>query len=248
MYLKAIILVAGMGSRLKPLTNEKPKCLTEVNGIPILTNALTILANNNVKETVLVIGYLGDLLKEVIGDSFSNMKINYVENNIYNKTNTAYSLSKGLEAIGQYESIFILEGDVYFENDLFSRMCIIEDKNLTALEKYNPNLDGSFVELNKAGFVVDWVHKKNRRSDYVVETKFKTVNIHRFDEAFVKEKLKPALDEQIEKYEGNVPMEDVMRVIVTKDSSLVKGFEVSEYKWFEIDNINDLKIAEEIFK
>jgi choline kinase len=55
---KAIILVAGMGTRLKPRTDNTHKCLTEVNGCKILVNALTQLKNNSVDETILVVGYL----------------------------------------------------------------------------------------------------------------------------------------------------------------------------------------------
>ena len=84
--MKAIILVAGMGTRLKPLTNEIPKCLTEVNGKPILINMIENLEKRGIEETILLIGYLGEKIKEKIDNIFGNMKITYVENKIYDKT------------------------------------------------------------------------------------------------------------------------------------------------------------------
>lgn len=247
MVSKAIILVAGMGSRLKPLTDKQPKCLTEVNGKAILKNALEILAQNRVAETTLVVGYLDDAVREAIGASYKDMPISYVENADYAKTNTAYSLLLGMNYLNGFDQLFILEGDVFFEERLFAELMKDSNPNLTALEKYNPSLDGTFAEVDSEWNVVDWVHKKNRTPDYVVETKHKTVNIHKFSQEFADRKLKPALAEQVERFQGNVPLEDVMRLIVTWDHHLVKGFDTGTYKWFEIDDMNDLKIAEKIF-
>ena len=89
------ILVAGMGTRLRPLTDTNHKCLTEVNGVPILLNALKVLNNNKFSRVILVVGYLREQIKEVIGDAYQNMKIEYAVNSIYSKTNTSYSLELG---------------------------------------------------------------------------------------------------------------------------------------------------------
>ena len=109
---EAIILVAGMGTRLRPLTDTNHKCLTEVNGVPILLNALKVLNNNKFSRVILVVGYLREQIKEVIGDAYQNMKIEYAVNSIYSKTNTSYSLELGLEKITGENEVYIFEGDV----------------------------------------------------------------------------------------------------------------------------------------
>lgn len=170
--MKAVILVAGMGTRLKPLTNNVPKCLTEVNGKSILVNMLENLAKNNIEESILVIGYLGNKIKERIGDMFGSMKIKYVENDIYDKTNTSYSLYLALKNMDISDSILILEGDVFFEEKLLTEFLSQNFENSAIVQKYNPSLDGSFVAISN-NLITDWVHKKVRPQNFVVEDKFK---------------------------------------------------------------------------
>lgn len=96
------------GNETRPLTDTNHKCLTEVNGVPILLNALKVLNNNKFSRVILVVGYLREQIKEVIGDAYQNMKIEYAVNSIYSKTNTSYSLELGLEKITEkMRSIFL---------------------------------------------------------------------------------------------------------------------------------------------
>tara|TARA_Y100000310_G_scaffold341988_1_gene443218 strand:- start:922 stop:1674 length:753 start_codon:yes stop_codon:yes gene_type:complete len=244
---KAIILVAGIGTRLKPLTDTVPKCLTEVNGKSILFNMLEQLNSVGVEETILVIGYLGNQIKERIGDKFGNMKITYLKNDIYNQTNTSYSLLVGLNDLEIDDNLLVLEGDVFFERSLLINFLNDGFLTSTVVQKYNPNLDGSFVELN-GDKVVDWIHKKTRPTDFTIEDKFKTVNIHKFDNLFLKNVLKPVLNRHVEEKKGTEPIEFVMQDIVKEKHGKIHAFETGTLKWFEIDNIAELRIAEEMFK
>lgn len=246
--MKAITLVAGRGTRLKPLTDKTHKCLTEVNGRAILVNMLENLESLGLEETILVVGYLGDQIKGRIGNKFGKMKISYVENPSYERTNTSYSLWMALKDLEVEDKLSILEGDVFFEKELLKKFLADGFSTSTVVQKYNPNLDGSFVELDEDNLVIDWVHKKIRPADFTLEDKFKTVNIHKFDKVFVEGILKPTLEQHVEKKEGLEPIEYVMRDIVTNKGGRVHAFEVGKLKWFEIDDIKELKLAEEIFK
>lgn len=244
--MEAVILVAGIGIRLKPLTDNVPKCLTEVCGKAILDNGLEILEQNGIKRTTLVIGYLGDKIRERIGDKFGDMDIRYVENKIYSKTNTSHSLFLAIKDLNLDSALLILEGDVFFENRLLIKFLSNEFLTSTVVQKYNPNLDGSFVEV-KETVVVDWIHKNKRKRDFTIEDKFKTVNIHKFNSPFVNNLLKPVLEQHAEKEEGKEPIEYILQDIVTKRDGIIHAFETGDLKWFEIDDANDLKIAEAIF-
>lgn len=245
--MEAIILVAGRGIRLKPLTNDIPKCLIEVNGKVILDNALEIFEQNGIKKVTLVIGYFGNKIKQHICDKFKGMDIHYVENKFYDQTNTSYSLWLALKNLDPSGALLILEGDVFFEKKLIMEFLCDESTTSTAVQKYNSTLDGSFVELRN-GNVVDWIHKNNRRPDFIVDGKFKTVNIYKFDSSFVNNLLKPVLRQHIEEKKGEEPLEYVMQDIITKRMGIINAFDVGNLKWFEIDDVGDLKIAEEIFK
>lgn len=245
---KAIILVAGMGTRLKPLTLKNHKCLTKVGNTPILYNALHNLQEEGVKEIVLVVGYLADAIKKQVGDVFEGVKIIYKENKIYDKTNTSYSLKLGLETVEDYDSVLLLEGDVFFEKALIHRLVQDLHPNATILENYREELDGTFVEKDRDGYVIDWTHKSKRESGYILTDKYKTVNIHKFERKFVESVLYPALQLICRQSDGKAPLENAMREIVRNNHRAIFGLCTKGDKWFEIDDVKDLSIAERIFE
>lgn len=243
----AIILVAGKGTRLKPLTLHTHKCLTKVNGKEILFNALDKLAGNGIRHVTLVVGYLGDTIRAEVGSDHKGMSISYVENDIFDITNTSYSLLLGLKDQGEYDELFVLEGDVFFSDEIFRRLTEDSHVNATLLEPYRPDLDGTFVELNDEGFVADWTHKSMREAGYEVESKYKTINLHKFSKEFVDKVLFPDVEEICREKEGKEPLENVMRKIVREDHDAVYGVLSGGMKWYEIDDIDDLHRAESIF-
>lgn len=245
---KAIILAAGMGTRLKPLTLENHKCLTEVNGIPILENALGILERNDFKEVVLVVGYLKEQIKQKTGGHFGRMLVTYVENDAYKNTNTSCSLKLGLDKIDLCDELVVLEGDVFFENQVLINLLNMAEENATVLEPYNSDLDGTFAELGSDHYVVDWTHKSQRPEHYTLEDKYKTVNIHKFGREFLRDVLRPNLLDSVETYEGKEPIENVMMRIVRANPKMVKGMVLRGEKWWEIDDVKDLHIAEALFQ
>ena len=248
MIRKAIILVAGMGTRLKPLTLSNHKCLTKVNGTPILFNAMENLRRAGVEETLLVVGYLADAIKDTVGENYNGMKISYAENPVYDQTNTSYSLFLGLQRLGGYDSLLLLEGDVFFEKLLMDRLLADSHDNATVLEGYRPDLDGSFAEIDHDGYVIDWTHKSMREEGYTLDDKYKTVNIHRFEKKFVDTYLYTALDRSCSEKQGREPIENVMRDIVRNNHRAVYGVMTEGCRWYEIDDLKDLAEAERIFK
>lgn len=244
---KAIILVAGMGTRLKPLTLNHHKCLTEIHGTPILLNALSMLEKCGIEQTTLVVGYLKEQLYEKIGFAFGKMQIVYAENDIFDQTNTAWSLKQGLEQTQGYDELYLLEGDVFFERTVLERLQLDFAPNATILEMWNPDLDGTFVELGKDGYVIDWTHKSCRPNGYTVEDKLKTVNIHRFCRDFVQNRLIPNLNATLDSFLYTASFEVVMESLVKVNPHEVKGIILHGEKWFEIDNAEDLQKAELLF-
>lgn len=245
---KAIILAAGMGTRLKPLTLENHKCLTEVNGIPILENALRILARNDFSQAVLVVGYLKEQIRRKAGDHFGNMLITYAENDAYKDTNTSCSLRLGLDKIDACDELIVLEGDVFFENQILTDLLDTAEENATVLEPYHADLDGTFAELGPDHYVVDWTHKSQRPERYILEDKYKTVNIHKFGQNFLRNILRPNLLNSVEMFSGKEPLENVMMRIVRANPNMIRGMVLHGQKWYEIDDMDDLQKAEKAFQ
>lgn len=112
--MKAVILAAGKGTRLRPLTFTRPKPLLEILNISILEHNLSQL-NGLVKEVVLIVGYLGEEIYQKIGPKFGNLKIKYLWQKRINGTGTAAKTSYPLLE----DKFLLLNGDdLYFKEDL----------------------------------------------------------------------------------------------------------------------------------
>jgi histidinol-phosphate/aromatic aminotransferase/cobyric acid decarboxylase-like protein/choline kinase len=247
--MKAIILAAGLGNRLKPLTDSVPKCLTEVGGTSILANALECLDRSPVEEAVLVVGYLAEWIREFGGSRHGRLKIRYVENDRYGQTGTAASLLLAFKDLGTVETpVLVLEGDVFFEQAVLDSLVAHGGENVTVVEKYHPALDGTFTAVDGESFVSGWWHASRRPRGFVLEDKFKTVNLHRFSPAFVRETLVPALERVTADSRGEAPMEFAMEEIVGRNGKLIQALETGGARWCEIDDLDDLERAERLFR
>lgn len=244
----AIILAAGMGTRLRPLTETDHKCMTKVCGTPIVLQALLTLQQCQFDEVIVVIGYLADRLMQQIQEFDLDIKITFVENAMFDQTNTIYSLWKGMERLGQYDELYIIEGDVFFERAVLERLIHSAGENATVLEPYNERLEGTFVELDSDGYVVDWRHKSEQPEGYSLCNKFKTVNIHKLSKKFVQDILQKEISENRMPTVMNKPIEKIMRRIVTAHPDIIYGEVLHGEKWWEIDDTDDLHIAETIFQ
>ncbi|MHA1293073.1 MAG: phosphocholine cytidylyltransferase family protein [Promethearchaeota archaeon] len=133
--MQAIILAAGRGVRLSPITDKIPKCLVEINGIPFLINTLDALSTHKeINEVIIVIGYKKEMIKSLIGNSYKGLKIKYVENDIWDKTNNIYSLWMASDLIK--EDLILLEGDVFFEHKILDPIFNEKEKNIVLVATY----------------------------------------------------------------------------------------------------------------
>jgi choline kinase len=239
---RAVVLVAGMGSRLGPRARHVPKCLTTVGGTPVLTNALRHLEAVGVRETILVVGYMAEVVQHRIGGEFGRMRIAYRTNSVFETTGTSRSLWLGLDGIR--ENVLVLEGDVFFEASVLARL-LAASPDATLVERWSPRLDGSVVVLDAHGNVSAWIHKKDRPPGFCPEGTYKTVNIHRFSRAFLDNEILPALDVELERDGGREPIETPLARIVG-GGGRIHAVQAGG-RWIEIDDENDLKTAEAMF-
>ncbi len=115
--MQAMMLAAGMGKRLKDLTSDNTKCMLEVHGKSLLERALDILVDNGITKMVLVVGYKGENVIELIGDNYRGMPIEYINNPIYNETNNIYSLYLAKKQLEEDDTL-LLESDLIFEPEI----------------------------------------------------------------------------------------------------------------------------------
>lgn len=128
--MKAILLAAGIGSRIRPLTDDKPKSLLEVNGRTILQNMLENVEACGMTDVIVITGYLEDMIKSYISEHFPSLNVTYIRNEKYLDTNTGYSLMLTKDAVGD-DSFIKFDADVIFEKAILQKL--IEDTHETAL-------------------------------------------------------------------------------------------------------------------
>jgi choline kinase len=115
--MKVVILAAGIASRLRPLTEQTPKCLLEVGGRPILRRLLEDLAALDRREITIVLGYLGSAIRDAVGAWRLPLDVRFVENAEYASTNNGYSTLLAAPAAGGHEML-LLDADIVCEREV----------------------------------------------------------------------------------------------------------------------------------
>jgi len=146
--MKALILAAGLGSRLQHKTKNIPKAMVEVNGLPIITHQLLALKENDIIDVGIVLGYKGGLLKQYLLDSHPDIHFSFFINNDYSHSNSAYSFYIASEYI-KNEHYIHLNCDIIFSDHLLRKIIESRYENVIAI-RTDIELDGrmEYVSLS----------------------------------------------------------------------------------------------------
>ena len=244
--MQAIILAAGMGRRLGELTQGNTKCMIKVNGVRLIDRMLTQLCALNLNRVVIVAGYKGKELVEHIGDRYNDrLKIEWAWNPVYDKTNNIYSLSIVKQQL-QEDDTLLIESDLIFDDKMFSMILADPYPNLALVAKYETWMDGTMVCIDSDNNIVNFVPRKAFNYDEV-DSYYKTVNIYKFSREFSERVYVPFLDAYCRVMGNNEYYEQVLRVITLLDKAELKALPIGNERWYEIDDVQDLDIAENIF-
>lgn len=243
--MQAIILAAGMGKRLKELTSEATKCMVKVNGVSMIDRMMGHLDKLGLSRIVVVVGYEGQKLMDYIDALGVSTPVVYVDNNIYNKTNNIYSLYLAKDYLVQEDTI-LLESDLVFEEAVLHKLIHHPYPSLVLVDKFESWMDGTVVTLDEQDNIKSFVAKRefdfNRIDEY-----YKTVNIYKFSKEFSELYYVPFLEIYCKALGTNEYYEQVLKVITFLDDPHIKAVKLDGEKWYEIDDVQDLDIAETIF-
>lgn len=243
--MQAIILAAGMGKRLGDYTKNNTKCMVPVNGTPLIDRVLKQLSVLALNRVVIVVGYEGKKLIEYLGNEKDGLKIEYVNNPVYDKTNNIYSLALAKDKMVEDDTL-LLESDLIFDDGMFSLLLDNPYPNLALVAKYESWMDGTMVRVDKDNNIVNFVPKA--AFDYKeTDSYYKTVNIYKFSKEFSLTKYVPFLDAYTKAVGNNEYYENVLRIISFLNSHDLKALPITNERWYEIDDKQDLDIAEALF-
>ena len=243
--MQAIILAAGMGSRLKELTKNNTKCMVKVNGVTLIDRMLHQIEKNKIDRIIIVVGYKGEILKEYINSLDIKIPITFVENPIYNKTNNIYSLYLAREYLTKDDTL-LFESDLIFEDNLITMLIDDPRPTLALVDKYEAWMDGTCVKIDENSNIDAFVPGSKFKYDEIDEY-YKTINIYKFSKNFSETHYVPFLEAYSKALGNNEYYEQVLKVITMLDDSELKAKKINGEKWYEIDDAQDLDIAETIF-
>lgn len=239
--MQGLILAAGMGKRLGEYTECIPKVLIEVGGKPLLLHALDRLREQGVGETIIVIGYRGDLVRDCCGSEYMGMKIVYVENPIYETTNNVYSFYLGAKEVK--EELLLVEGDILFFPEILTKALETKRACNIVVSKYNAQTMNGTVILARGEKAEALITKSKQGEDFDYSGVWKTVNIYYFSDEFFQKKLAPAVELYVSNGNLNRYYELVLGALIYYDDDDIAIVPVEAENWFEIDDERDLQIA-----
>ena len=235
-----------MGRRLGEKTKDNTKCMVEVNGVRLIDRLLTQLSELHLNRVVIVVGYKRENLMQYIGHRYDDrLHIEYVENPVYDRTNNIYSLALAKDKM-QEDDTLLIESDLIFSDRILPMIASHPYPNLALVAKYESWMDGTVVRIDQDMNIVNFISKQAFSYDDV-DKYYKTVNVYKFSRDFSRYKYIPFLEAYCQALGNNEYYEQVLRVITLLDGSDLKALPVGDEPWYEIDDVQDLDIAETLF-
>ena len=243
--MQAIILAAGMGKRLKELTQNNTKCMVKVNGVTLIDRMLHQIDKQHLSRIIIVVGYEGQKLIDYIGTLGIQTPIVFINNQVYDKTNNIFSLALAKDWL-EKEDTLLFESDIIFEDAVLEVLVSDPRDTLALVDKYEPWMDGTCVKISENDDIIDFVPGKkfdfSDTSEY-----YKTVNLYKFSKHFSESHYVPFLEAYQAALGENEYYEQVLRVIAMLDEPVIKAKRLTGQRWYEIDDEQDLDIAESLF-
>lgn len=235
----AVLLVAGTGSRLRPLTNDVPKALVAINGRPILERAVSALRAHGVQKFVFATGYRQDALRAAV--AALGIDASFCHNPDFETTQNSISLlhcRSALAGVGFYK----LDGDVLFDADVLQRLDSVASELSVAVDSSRAlDAEAMKVVVGERGSIL-----KFGKAISVNDAHGESIGIER-----IRSSMSEALFEAVRTLQQggvvNRYYEDVYSELISSKQVEAKAAEVGDLRWAEIDDVDDLARAAKLF-
>ncbi len=241
----AIILAAGKGERLLPITAHRPKPLLPVNGTPILRNCVQMLGASGITKATIVIGHLRDLVVAELGSTLAGVEIDYVPVENYQHTNNIVSLWAARDHL--CNDVVLIEGDVFFDRVILDRLLSPDLVNAVAVDRMEPHMTGAAVSVDEEWCIQALSIVPAQAGESRKKELWKTINIHRFCREFMQRSLLPEIERTIEAGNTYEFYECALARLIARGGSDLRAVPCPNIRWIEIDDPLDYAVAQLLF-
>jgi histidinol-phosphate/aromatic aminotransferase/cobyric acid decarboxylase-like protein/choline kinase len=245
--MQAVILAAGRGRRMEPLSMSCHKALLEIGGNTILGRALDSLLKAGVAPITIVTGYRSEDITSFVSTRYPGIPVRYVHNDRYEVTNNIVSLAQALESLEYDEDVVLIECDLLFEPHLITDLARHPGKNVALVDHYRTGMDGTVVSIEN-GYVSQVFPTASQDRNFRFGDKFKTINIYRFDRTYCQGTLRPMLSAYANNVDANCYYEIVLGMLANVPAHRISALVVRDSDWVEVDDPNDLNVARFAFE
>ncbi len=245
--MKAIILTAGFGRRMKPLTDYNHKTLLSVGNEVIINRIIDSCVECGIKDYVIVTGYMSSELQEHINSQFKDQSFQYIHNDQYASTNNIFSLALAFENMEIDQGILLIESDLIFEPSILKSLIANPHDNVALVDKYRNGMDGTVVTVHDDR-ITNIIPPHLQSSDFQFNDKYKTLNIYKFSQEFSASAFKKLLTYYAKVIDDNCYYELILGILIYMQKEQIFAEIVNGQKWAEVDDPNDLRIAEFAFE
>ncbi|PKN20537.1 MAG: class I and II aminotransferase [Deltaproteobacteria bacterium HGW-Deltaproteobacteria-6] len=244
--MKAVILAAGLGNRMRPLTDTVHKTLLKVGNESIIERIINGLKANGIKDIVVVTGYLADELKQYLLDRSGGINFTFVNNPRYRETNNIYSLALAFNEIEIDDDILLVESDLIYENKIIDKIINTPHPNAALLDKYRSGMDGTVVSVAR-GIITNIIppHLQDEKFDF--SDKYKTLNIYKFSREFCNKNFRQLLTYYARVIDDNCYYELILGILIYLQKEVIYAEILEGEEWSEVDDPNDLRVSEFVF-
>lgn len=241
--MKAIILAAGFGNRMRPLTNSKHKTLLKINGEAIMDRIVSSLLQNEIYNIVIVTGYRSSELIDHLQLHFKDIQFEFVHNPRYRETNNIFSLALAFEQISLDEDILLIESDLIYTPDVIAKVINSKYENVALISPYTTGLDGTVVQIS--GNQITSIYPPHLQDEkFNLFDKYKTLNIYKFSKDFCVNEFKKLLVYYAQTIDDNCYYELILGILIYMQRQDIFCEIIANNRWVEVDDPNDLISAE----
>ena len=245
--MKALILAAGYGNRMRPLTNTQHKTLLTVGGRTIIDRILDGLGLHGVTDVCIVTGYFAHEVESHVIANHPDMDFTFVHNERFAQTNNIYSMALAFEKLDFDSDLILIESDLIYEPAVLDRLLKCSGENVALVDRYHAGMDGTVVTVGPDNVISQVIPPSQQPDNFDFSDKYKTLNIYRFSKHFCATTLQRLLTYYARVIDDNCYYELILGILIYMQQAEIHAEILNGETWSEVDDPTDLRLAEFAF-